>query len=136
MNAGFSYAQNVETLLITYMNSFYNYSANAHRRFGQFNIGVGASAGRTALTDQAGTENDSESFNATIGYTHWLTATGSYARAHGQALATGAGLIPVPIHPRYCRRVCWNYTAATVTGSACRARRWTSCSSLPHIPSR
>lgn len=97
MNAGFSYAQNVETLLITYMNSFYNYSANAHRRFGQFNIGVGASAGRTALTDRAGTENDSESFNATMGYTHWLTATGSYARAHGQALATGAGLIPVPI---------------------------------------
>lgn len=97
MNTNFSYAQNVETLLITYMNSYYNYSANAHRRFGQVNIGVGASAGRTALTDQAGTENDSESFNATMGYTRWLTATGSYARAHGQALATGAGLIPVPI---------------------------------------
>ena len=97
MNANFSYAQNVETLLVTYMNSFYNYSFNAHRRWGQFNIGVGGGAGRTALTAQAGSENDSESFNATMGYTRWLTATGTYARAHGQALATGAGLIPVPI---------------------------------------
>jgi hypothetical protein len=97
LNANVSYAQNVQTLLITYMNSFYNYAANAHRRWGRLAVSAGASAGRTALTDQAGTENDSQSYNATMGYTRWITATGTYARAHGQALATGAGLIPVPI---------------------------------------
>lgn len=96
-NADFSYAQNMQTLLVTYMNSFYNYSVNAHRRMGKLNIGGGAAAGHTALTGQAGTENDSQSFNAILGYSRWITASGTYARAHGQALATGAGLIPVPI---------------------------------------
>lgn len=97
VNANFSYAQNVQTLLVTYMNSFYNYSFNAHKRWGQFNFGTGASAGRTALTGQAGTESDSQGYNATIGYGRWISSGGSYARAHGQALATGAGLIAVPI---------------------------------------
>jgi hypothetical protein len=97
VNANFSYAQNAQTLLVTYMNSFYNYSLNTHRRWGKLNIGAGAAASRTALTDQAGTENDSQSFNAIAGYGHWINMTGTYARAHGQALATGAGLIPVPI---------------------------------------
>jgi hypothetical protein len=27
----------------------------------------------------------------------WLTATGSYSKASGQALATGGGLVPVPV---------------------------------------
>lgn len=97
MNVDASYAQNVETLLVTYMNSYYNYNANVHRRFGRLNIGFGGSAGRTALTDQAGTESDSQSYDGTMSYFHWITATGTYSRAHGQALATGAGLIPVPI---------------------------------------
>jgi hypothetical protein len=97
VNGNFSYAQNVQTLLVTYMNSFYNYSVNAHRRMGKLNIGGGAAAGRTALSDQPGTENDSQSYNAIIGYGPWITTTATYARAQGQALATGAGLIPVPI---------------------------------------
>jgi hypothetical protein len=32
-----------------------------------------------------------------VGYGPWLTANGSYSKASGQALATGAGLVPVPV---------------------------------------
>ena len=99
LNESFSYAQNVQTLLVTYMNSYYNYSGNVSRNWGLFNISAGAGGGRTALSDQPGTSNSSESYNAGIGYGALLTATGSYSKADGQALATGAGLVGVPVPP-------------------------------------
>jgi len=97
LNGSFAYTQNAQTLLVTYMNSFFNYSGNARRRWGRFNIGMGAGAGRTALTQQAGTSNSSQSYNASAGFGQWINATGSYSKADGQALATGGGLVPVPV---------------------------------------
>ena len=97
LNESFSYAQNMQTLLITYTNSFYNYSANIRKSWGKFNFGAGAAGSRTALTQQSGTESSSESYNGSIGYGSMLIGTGSYSRANGQALATGAGLVGVPI---------------------------------------
>jgi hypothetical protein len=97
VTGSFGYAQNMQTLLVTYMNSFYNYSGNASRRWGKFNVSAGAGGARTALTQQAGTANSSQSYNASMGYGALLTATGSYSKANGQALATGAGLVPVPV---------------------------------------
>jgi hypothetical protein len=97
VSGSFGYAQNAQTLLVTYMNSFYNYSGNMRRRWGKVNVGFGAGASRTALTAVAGTANSSASYNASVGYGMWLTATGSYSKASGQALATGGGLVPVPV---------------------------------------
>jgi len=97
VNGSLSYAQNVQTLLITYMNSYYNYSGNAARRWGRFNLSAGAGGGRTALTQQAGTSSGSQSYNASMGYSPYITAMGSYSKSDGQALATGAGLVPVPV---------------------------------------
>ena len=97
VTGSFGYAQNAQTLLVTYMNSFYNYSGNARRSWGQFNVSAGAGGARTALTQQAGTANSSQSYNASVGYGVWITATGSYSKSSGQALATGAGLVPVPV---------------------------------------
>jgi hypothetical protein len=96
VNGAFGYAQNVQTLLVTYMNSFYTYSGNIRRNWGQFNISAGAGAERTGLTQQTGTLNSSQSYNATIGYGAIITANGSYSKSTGQALATGSGLVPVP----------------------------------------
>ena len=93
----FGYAQNVQTLLVTYTNSFYNFSGNVHRNWGLFNMSMGAGGARTAITQQAGTANSSQNYNAGLGYGSWLSATGSYSKSSGQALATGAGLVPVPI---------------------------------------
>ncbi|MGB6688196.1 MAG: hypothetical protein WBE76_10175 [Terracidiphilus sp.] len=97
LTGAFGYAQNAQTLLVTYMNSFYYYSGSARRRWGKFNMSMGGGGGRTALTQQPGTANDSETYNASMGYGPLITATGSYSKANGQALATGAGLVPVPI---------------------------------------
>jgi hypothetical protein len=97
VNGSFGYAQNVQTLLVTYMNSSYNFSGNIRRRWGNLNVSAGAGASHTALTEQAGTASSSQSFSATVGYSAWLTANGSYSKASGQALATGAGLVPVPV---------------------------------------
>src|SRR5579863_4032653 len=97
VTGAFGYAQNAQTLLVTYMNSFYNYSANVRRNWGQFNVSAGAGGARTALTQQAGVANSSQSYNASVGFGSLLTATGAYAKSDGQALATGAGLVPVPV---------------------------------------
>ena len=95
VNAMFSYAQNVQTLLVTYMNSYYTFSGNARRKWGMFSVNAGASGARTGLTAQSGTVNSSQSYRAGIGYGAYLSASGSYSRSSGQALATGAGLISV-----------------------------------------
>lgn len=97
VNESFNYAQNVQTLLISYTNSYYNYSGNISRNWGLFSVSAGGGGGRTALTDQAGTANSSESYNGSVAYGGYLTATGSYSKADGQALATGAGLVGVPV---------------------------------------
>lgn len=97
VNGSFGYAQNVQTLLVTYMNSSYNYSGGVARKWGKFHVGAAASAARTALTDQPGTANSSESYSATVGYRPWITASGSYNKSNGQALLTGAGLVTVPV---------------------------------------
>ena len=97
VSGSFGYSQNVQTLLVTYMNSSYNYSGNLRRRWGRFNLSAGAGGSSTALTQQAGTANTSQSYNASAGFGTWVSANGSYTKASGQALATGAGLVPVPI---------------------------------------
>lgn len=99
VNGTFGYAQNVQTLLVTYMNSFYNYTVNVRRRWGQFNVSAGAGASQTGLTEQAGTTSSSESYNASMGYGAWINANGSYSKASGQALTTGGGLTTIPVPP-------------------------------------
>ncbi len=96
VTGSFGYAQNVQTLLVTYMNSFYNYSGNARRRFGKLSLGAGAGASRTGLTEQQGTLSSSQSYNASLGYSSLLSGSASYSKSNGQALITGAGLVPVP----------------------------------------
>lgn len=97
VNESFSYAQNVQTLLVTYMNSFYNYSGNVRRSWGLFSVSAGAGGARTALTNQAGTSSSGESYNATLGYSSYVTLSGNYSKSDGQALVTGAGLVGVPV---------------------------------------
>jgi len=97
VSGSFGYSQNVQTLLVTYMNSSYNFSGSARRRFGKLSFSAGAGGFRTALTDQPGTSSSSDSYNASLGYGSWITANGSYSKSNGLALATGAGLVPVPV---------------------------------------
>ncbi len=93
----FSYAQNVQSALISYTTSSYSYGGSLRRRWGRFGWSGGAGVTKTLLTEQAGTANTSESFNTSVFYSHWLTANGSYSKSSGNAIETGLGLIQNPI---------------------------------------
>ncbi|HEX9112510.1 MAG TPA: hypothetical protein VF845_13605, partial [Terriglobales bacterium] len=96
----FSYAQNVQAYLITYMNSFYVYSGNLRRRFfdGRLAWSASAAGSHSALTGQPHTGNSSQSYSTSLGLRHW-TAAASYAKSDGFGLLSGAGLIQPPNLP-------------------------------------
>jgi len=91
-----NYSQNVQTLLITYMSSFYGYGGNLRRRWGKFSWNGSASINKTALSEQAGTASSGESFNSSVGYSNWINLTGSYSKSSGSGIETGVGLISTP----------------------------------------
>ena len=91
-----NYAQNVQTLLITYMSSYYGYGANLARRWGRFRWTGGASMNKTGLTQQAGTTSSSESFNSSTGFSNWININATYSKSNGIGIQTGAGLISTP----------------------------------------
>jgi len=93
----FGYSQNVQTLLITYMSSSYDYSGSVRRRWGRFSVNAGAGGSRTALAEEPGTANVNESYEGGFSFGSLLTANGNYTKSSGQAIATGSGLVPVPI---------------------------------------
>jgi predicted porin len=99
VNGSFNYSQNVETLLVTYMNSSFSYSGSARKRWKQVNFSASASASRTGLTEDPGSVSSSQSYNTSIGFGSLLSATAGYSKSSGQAIATGSGLVPIPIPP-------------------------------------
>ena len=97
VGGSFGYAQNVQTLLVTYTTASYNYSANVRRRFRLVSWSASAAGSRTALTAQRDTGSASHSYSTGLGFGHWASISGSYAVSDGRGLATGAGLVPVPV---------------------------------------
>ena len=97
VGGSFSYAQNVQTALISYLTSSYSYGGNVRKRWGKFGWSAGAGVSKSLLTEVAGTSNTSESFNTSIFYSHWLTANGNYSKSSGNAIEGGLGLIQNPI---------------------------------------
>jgi len=97
VDGSFGYAQNAQTLLITYTTSYYNYAAHVRRRFGKLIWTSGASFSRSGLTAQPGTATSSEGYSTSLGYKNWITATGSYAKSNANGLLTATGLTPTPL---------------------------------------
>ncbi len=91
-----NYSQNVQTLLITYMSSLYSYGGNVRRRWEKFGWSAGANFNSTALTEQAGTTNSSQSYNSSINYSNWVALTASFSKSNGNGIQTGAGLAATP----------------------------------------
>jgi hypothetical protein len=96
LSAQGAYSQNVQTLLVTNTNSFYNFSGNVQRSMGRLHFALGAYGARTGLTDISGISSTSQGYNASVGYSVWLTATGNYSKSDGTALLTANGLGGVP----------------------------------------
>lgn len=93
----FSYAQNVQTLLITYTTSYYNYSANLHRRLpGGMQWTAAFNGNHSGLTNHPGSSAHSEAYS-----TSWsmrrLALNGIYTQSSGISLLGAGGLIsPTP----------------------------------------
>jgi hypothetical protein len=97
LSVDFSYAQNVQTYLITYMNSFYTYSGNVRRRFldGRLVWSASAAGSQSALNNQPHTGSSSQSYSSGLGLRR-ITASASYAKSDGFGLLGGSGLQPPP----------------------------------------
>jgi len=98
-SGSFSYAQNVQSVLITYTTSYYNYTARLHRHFGRGLVWIASFSGsRSGLTNQPGSANHSEGYSTSFS-SRRFTLTGNYTRASGNSILTNAGLVPLPPTP-------------------------------------
>jgi len=91
----FSYAQNVQSLLVTYTTSYYSYSANLHRRLP---VGLQWTAAfngtHSGLTNYQGTSSHSEGYSTAFG-SRSFTLNGNYTQSSGLSLLGANGFVPV-----------------------------------------
>jgi hypothetical protein len=125
VSGDFSYAQNVQSYLITYTNSFYTYSGNVRRRFfdGRMVWSGSAAGSHSAFVSQPDTGNSSQSYSTSLGIRH-LTAAASYAKSDGFGLLgvglTQPGLPPGTIPPDWIILYGGHSYAFSLSGSPIR----------------
>ena len=95
----FSYAQNVQTLLITYTTSYYNYSANLHRRMpGGMTWTAAFNGTHSGLTNYQGTTSHSEGYSTSLSLRR-LSINGLFVQSSGLSLLGNGGLQTPPPTP-------------------------------------
>ena len=95
LSGNLNYAQNIQTLLVTYTTSYYNYSANLHRALPRGAQWTGAFNGsHSGFSQQAGTVNHSEAFSTSLAVRR-LAVTGNYIQSSGQSILTSTGIQPI-----------------------------------------
>jgi hypothetical protein len=98
-SGSFSYAQNVQSVLITYTTSSYNYTARLRRRLGYGWAWLAAYSGsETGLTQVAGSDSRSQGYSTSLS-SRRFTLTGNYTKSTGQSILTSAGLVALPPTP-------------------------------------
>ncbi len=95
VSGNFSYAQNVQSYLITYMNSFYIYSGNVRHRFGRYVWTATAAGSHSAIVNQPHTGNGGQSYSTSLGGRR-LTASANYTKTNGYGLLSGNGITLPP----------------------------------------
>ena len=124
-SGNFSYAQNVQSILVTYTTSYYNYSANVHRRLVRGLQWTGAFNGtHSGLTNQPGSSNHSEGFSTSLG-SRVFNVTGNYSQASGISILGANGLTPPPPTPGLTDFITFNGTSYGGGVSATPIRRLT-----------
>lgn len=91
----FTYAQNVQSLLVTYTTSYYSYSANVHRRLPaglQWTAAFNGS--HSGLTNYQGTSSHGEGYSTSLS-SRKFTVTGLYTQSTGISLLGAGGFVPV-----------------------------------------
>jgi len=98
-SGNFNYAQNVQTLLVSYTTSYYNYSGNVHRLLGRGKQWTGAFNGsHSGLSNSPDTTNHSEAFSTTLALRRFALGA-NYVQSTGQSLLTSTGIQPIPPTP-------------------------------------
>jgi hypothetical protein len=97
--AAFSYAQNVQTLLVTYTTSYYNYSGNVRRRlFAGINWTAAFNGTHSGLTHYAGSTNRAETYSTSLSMRK-MAINGIYTNSSGVSLLGVGGLVTPPPTP-------------------------------------
>ena len=95
-NGNFSYSQNQQTLLVSYLTSFYTYGANVFHPMWKLRW-TGSFAGtHSGIVQQAGTTNTSQSYSTTLASRH-VSGSAGYANSTGSGVLTPAGIAPLPV---------------------------------------
>ena len=95
----FSYAQNVQTLLVTYTSSYYRYNANVSRRLpGGMQWIAAFNGSHSGLTQYQGNSNHSEGYSTSLSMRPWrLAINGLFTQSTGvQVLGAGGLITPEP----------------------------------------
>ena len=92
----FSYAQNVQSILVTYTTSYYSYSGNVHRRLPWMGLQWTAAFNGThsGLTNFQGSSSHSEGYSTAIS-SRKFSLTGDYTSSTGISLLGAGGLVPI-----------------------------------------
>ncbi len=98
-SGSFTYAQNVQTQVVTYSQSYYQYRANVHRRLSHgLNWTAAFSGTHSGLEKQPGSGNHSEGYSTSLG-TRRFTVNGFYNGFSGTSILTSSGLVPLAPTP-------------------------------------
>jgi hypothetical protein len=96
VNANFSYAQNVQTVMLVYTTSSYSYLGSARRRLGERTYFMAGYSGfHSGISANSGTTSSAERVWTTFMH-HGYTLNTFYNQSSGQAILTSNGLAPIP----------------------------------------
>ncbi len=96
LGANFSYAQNVQTVMLVYTTSYYSYLGSVRRRIGDRKYFMaGYSGSHSGVTANSGTTSSANRVWSGFIY-RGNSINAYYDKSSGLALFTAAGLVPVP----------------------------------------
>ena len=98
-SGSFSYAQNVQSVLITYTTSYYNYNANLHRKFSsrvQWTASFNGSS--QGLSSSKNSSSSSAGFATSLSIRQ-LALSAQYLSGAGNSLLASNGITPLPPIP-------------------------------------
>jgi hypothetical protein len=91
-----SYSQNQQTLLISYLTSFYSYGAAVYRPIWKLRWTGAFTGSHSGFVQQAGSGNRSESFSTGLGSRH-ITFGAGYSTSSGVGVLTPVGITPTSV---------------------------------------
>ena len=95
-----NYAQNVQTALITYTTSYYNYGLQVHRKFRENNFWfISFNGSHSGFTNTPDSNSNSLGGATSLTLFRKLTVSANYSKSDGQALLTSNGIQPISPTP-------------------------------------